>query len=64
MLLTTLEILLLLGAILLPLVPRKANSKLNRKPKQAARAELSDYVVTETGQLEEIVRPHNSPLSQ
>lgn len=62
--LLTLEILLLLGAIVLPLVPRKAKQKNVVKPHQPAREELSNYVVNADGNLEEINNPHDSSLFQ
>lgn len=60
MLVTTLEILLLLGAIALPLVPRRAKIKSH----QQASAELSNYAVNENGNLEEINKPHDTSLFQ
>ncbi|HWZ36518.1 MAG TPA: hypothetical protein VNW51_10180 [Mucilaginibacter sp.] len=60
MLVTTLEILLLLGAIALPLVPRKEKTKSH----QQASTELSNYAVDENGHLEEINKPQDTSLFQ
>lgn len=63
MLVITLEILLFLGAILLPLVLRKTKIEA-AKSSQPERPELSNYVVTEDGKLEEINKPHDTSLFQ
>lgn len=64
MLLTAIEILMLVGAIILPLVPRKVKSKTTAKANEPAHVELSNYVVTENGDLEELSKPHDTSLSQ
>ncbi|WP_214073149.1 hypothetical protein [Mucilaginibacter sp. dw_454] len=62
MLLTCLEILVLVGAIVVPLMPRKRKSKAMVKPHHPAAHELSQFVVTENGHLQEISNPHDTSL--
>ena len=64
MLVTALEILLLFGAVVVPLVPRKFKSKAKTRSQQSPPVELSNFVVNEDGKLEEINNPHDTSLFQ
>ena len=62
--LAILEILLFLGILVLLSVPRKAKERANIKPRRQIRPELSNYMVTEDGKLEEINKPQDTSLFQ
>lgn len=62
--LVALEILLLLGAIMLPLIPYRNRRKAAIKFGRQKSVELSNYVVTADGKLEEITKPHDTSLFQ
>ncbi|HEY9533904.1 MAG TPA: hypothetical protein VIQ77_05180 [Mucilaginibacter sp.] len=64
MLVTALEILLVFGAVIMLLVPRKSKSKAKIKSQRSAPVELSNFVVNEDGKLEEINNPHDTSLFQ
>lgn len=64
MLVTSLEVLFFSGMVALSSVWRKPKIKIDKKPQQPARPELSNYVVTEDGKLEEINKPQGTSLFQ
>ncbi|GAA4104633.1 hypothetical protein [Mucilaginibacter panaciglaebae] len=64
MLVTALEILLLFGAVVVPLVPRKSKSNAKIKSQRPAPPDLSNFVINEDGKLEEINNPHDTSLFQ